>query len=384
MTETTQSQIDKTSEKDNEFISEFANSKKLHKGVTVNNPTVSVETILVPKYRRQIFESLSSNDEEKEKLIQEDFERIELVTNEVTKEDILNTIQKVEEEELLDEGFSDDFNLINRQDLVDIGYQDTIDIIPKNEDMQLITCSIKNIVRIQYNNAMDETQSIFKEFCTKNEAEEFAKKIETEKIEIIYDDGLKIKGFDGNFTESLSSAVRENSYPMREFMIALAICSAGVGFGIFTWVFSGTLFPLALLTFGSIIIMSMAIQNDLYEIYDDFRDEYGLTSYAVNKRSYGIKVDDLINNIQKEKEITVRADKKEDSLVIRTDDINTKWVFEMEDGTMPIEAIEFIESNCVELLMEDKVAKMTACRFKEPDVESIESFDGEWYLYSRF
>jgi hypothetical protein len=99
------------------------------------------------------------------------------------------------------------------------------------------------------------------------------------------------------------------------------------------------------------------------------------------KEAQGIRIDNQYD-IEEEVDIVVDAKVTDDKLAVEAENLETKWVFDVDDGILSDEGFEFFSQEGKDILIDDRT-HMKAKRSVENESLPL-SEDGKWYLCSSF
>jgi hypothetical protein len=346
-----------------DVFSEYLKSKELHGGVSLEAATVTVEKRFFPSKNKtsMLSERLDNNRME---LALSRLKNDKGTMPDLSENDIQYTIELAEEETEKPTDLLLDYDTIK-------SFKGTDTAVAVHEESGKPVCGrLKYAVRIEFNDELGQVQFIEKKFRDEEDAMEFADRLENspEDFELVYDEGkLEVKAFHSSIRDSLKESLKEDS----DFTMILL-------FGYIYWTFSMILIPMAF-SISMIALMTLFGASHILAT----RGEHGSCNdeFSVENNMLGIPIEEP-DNIETEKEVWVDAKMVEDSVVLESKELDTRWVFDVDDGVMSEEAIKFFDEEGKNALFEDKtrmVAKRTSSRSN-----AVEDVSGKWYIESKY
>lgn len=362
MSKTTQKQKNMTEQSSEEDVfSEYLKSKDLHEGVSLEDATVTVEKRFFPSKTKTSMLSRRLNSNGILSRLRSDKD----IMPDLSKDDIQYTMEFAEEETEKPIDSLLDYDTIKSFEGMDTA------VAVHEESGKPVVGRLKYAVRVEFNDELGQVQFVEKEFRDKEEAMEFADRLKNspEDFELVYDEGkLEIKAFHGSVKDSLKESLKENA---NLSMILL--------FGYIYWIVS---MPLISIAFSMSMIAVITLFSAFHigittrRKYESYNDEF-----SVENDMLGIPIEEP-NNIETEKEVWVDAKMEDDSVVLESEELDTRWEFDVDDGIMSEKAIKFFDEEGKNALFEDKT-RMVAKRNPSKS-NAVEDVSGKWYLESNY
>lgn len=353
------SEVQKTIDRRDKPFYYYIESKELHNGSTIDVTSVNVESRLFPQIAIGKFLPNSKQNQEVED------------PPDLSEEDIKYTISGLENgvfDNMKDsvelggklEGLE---NNVGRDKLLDIykavNLGDESVYVVRSDTGEVVRCNPGYVVKIRLKNSINGQRSIEKNFQSEEKANEFAETISEDKkeTELIYDDGLKLR---------ISSSIKDSIKTSVDMKLLLTV--AGITLPLVLIIPSIVLsISLALIVGTAIlsVIMSEAINYNSYDNVYEFEFDSGGTRVTVPESMDTVK------------QISVETEIKDECVLIKSNDIDTHWEFNIEDEVISEDAIRFFDSVGREVILNNKAIMQVSRNSTE---ESVESVDGRWYL----
>lgn len=367
MTETVETE--KTRDEKDEVFSRYIESKEVREGSNLDTVSVNVESRLFPQVSIGKFLPQSNQNIEVEDPL------------DISEEDIKHTIRSaengvfhnMEESVVLTGRFEGLDNQVSKNDLLDaykaIELDDESVYVVRHDTGHIVRCNIGHIVEVEFVDSMNRQKSIEKKFQSREDANDFAEMVREDTkrdAKFSYNDGLELHTSSGSLKDSFKKSIEEDRQSL-----SILLCSYLYWF-LITPVVSNA-FAIFITSMATMIMAShFAAQSYMnYNSYDnvhDFEYESGGTKIAVPE------------DIDMVKEISVETDIENERVFITSDDIDTHWTFDIDDGILSEDAVRFFNGIGKETILNEKTTMM-ASRINNGK-ESIEGVDGKWYLSS--
>lgn len=365
MTETVE--IEETLDKQDELFSRYIESKEVRDGSSLDALSVDVESRLFPEVSIGEFLPQSNQDLEVE------------TPSDISEEDIKHTIwsaengvfHNIEDSVELKGKFEGLENRVCWDKLLD-GYKaseldDESVYVVRHDTGHIVRCDIGHVVEVSFRDSMGRQKSIEKKFRSKEDANEFAEMISedtNQDAELSYDNGLELHTSSKSLKDSFKKCVEED----RQSLFIYATCYL---YWLLTYLVISNGFAIFIISMITMIIASQFVSKTYmnYNSYDNV--------YDIEYKSGGTKVT-IPEDIDMVKEISVETEIEDERVLIKSDNIDTHWEFDIKDGILSEDAIRFFDNIGKETILDNKTT-MQASRIKSGK-ESIESIDGKWYL----
>lgn len=361
-----QENSDKKSGKDDP-LSTFLWSKEVRDGTNMKNATISTETRLNPMLQightqRRLLRLIDPFPDIKFRKKKKKINKYEDTGTTISEEDVQYTIENFDRSDYLDE---DKITILTEDVLNNIDEYRFVIVADKETDEKFL-CRVDHIVRLSFENTLYESKSVTKRFKDTDDAEQFAEEIRNDKsnFKLFYDDDVKLRQEYQNILDMVSESYLEST--LSKYMTYL------IGFSIGMYLNYPT-FSLNLL---SVIV---GVQSMILMVNTKAKFGTYMNEYDVDKKAQGIKIDNQYNT-EEEVDIIVDAEMTDNEIVVKPENLDTKWIFDVDNGILSNEGFRFFNQEGRDILIDDST-HMKARRFVD-DKSLPLSEDGKWYLCS--
>lgn len=366
MTQTTEMQDTKEEEQLEDVLTE---SMLLHEGFEVNSVDTSIEQGVIP---RAVAENPSKSQDEKQYI---------MFDGEITVSDLEKSVEsELPNDRLLN--YSIENNLIESEHLYGSETDESVYVIDY-DTYSAVKCDVGYLLRVQFENPVGEQWELVKFFENQDEAIEASAEVESATLngglELVYQDGDYILEKDGTLLETAKNSVDYAFGENRDVMGILVVAAIFGGIaGILTQV------PYVVAYFATAIVLPLVLGT--YDILHRHRDD----DWSVYSREYEDQESHTAQNfvstrdagIDPEQTVMVDVDMSDDKVRIESDKLDTHWNFDVNDGVMEEDGVQFFKQLGFDVSDGDQI-EMTAVR-KEltgQDEDAVLCEDSEWYLY---
>lgn len=361
-----QENSDKKSGKDDP-LSTFLWSKEVRDGTNMKNATISTETRLNPMLQightqRRLLRLISPFPDIKFRKKKKKINKYEDTGTTISEEDVQYTIENFDRSDYLDE----DKTTILTEDVLNNIDEYRFVIVADKETDEKFLCRVDHIVRLSFEDTLYESKSVTKRFKDTDDAEQFAEEIRNDKsnFKLFYDDDVKLRQEYQNILDMVSESYLEST--LSKYMTYL------IGFSIGMYLNYPT-FSLNLL---SVVV---GVQSMILMVNTKAKFGTYINEYDVDKKAQGIKIDNQYNT-EEEVDIIVDAEMTDNEIVVKPENLDTKWIFDVDNGILSDEGFRFFNQEGRNILIDDST-HMKARRFVD-DKSLPLSEDGKWYLCS--
>lgn len=353
--------------REDEPLSTFLWSKEVRDGSSMENATVSTETRLKPMLQidyseRRLMRSTSNGLIPDIEFRKKEKTKYENTSTTISEEDIQYTIENFDKSDNLD-GYR--ANILTEDTLNNINEKRFVIVVNKKTDKKFL-CRVDYIVRLSFEDMLYDSKSVTKRFEDIGNAEQFAEEIRNNKsnFKLFYEDGIKLRREYQNILDMVSESYLESTFS--KYTTYLIGFSVGMSVNYPTF---------------ALDLLSMVVGIQFMLLMADTRAKLGtyMNEYEVDKEAQGIRIDNQYD-IEEEVDIVVDAEMTDDKVVVNTDSLDTKWVFDADDGVLSDKGFEFFSQEGKDILIDDST-RMKAKRSVEDESLPL-SENGEWYLCS--
>jgi hypothetical protein len=344
-------------------------SMLLHEGFEVNSVNTSIEQGVIP---RAVVENPSKSQDEKQYI---------MFDGEITVSDL----EKSAESELPNDrplNYSIENNLIESEHLYGSETDESVYVIDY-DTYSAVKCDVGYLLRVQFENPVGEQWELVKFFENQDEAIEASVEVESATsnggLRLVYQDGDYLLEKDGTLLETAKNSADYAFNKNRDVTgtLLVALIFSGIA-EIFTQV------PHIVVYFATGIVLPLILGT--YDILYRYRDD----NWSVYSRKYKDQESHTAQSfvstkdagIDPEHTVMVDVDMLDDKVRIESDKLDTHWNFDINDGVMEEDGVQFFEQLGFDVSDGDQI-EMTAVR-KEltgQDESAVLCEDSEWYLY---
>lgn len=372
MTQTTEIQDTK---EDEQLEDVLTGSMLLHEGFEVNSVDTSIEQGVIP---RAVAENPSKSQDEKQYI---------MFGGEITVSDLeksanmeKSAMSELPKDKLLNHSIRS--NLIESEHLYSSEADESVYVIDYNT-YSAVKCDVGYLLRVQFENPVGEQWELVKFFENQDEAIEASAEVESAtlngSLELVYQDGDYLLEKNGTLLETAKSSADDVFGKNRDLMgiLVAAVIFGGIA-GIFTQV------PYIVAYLATAVVLPLVLGT--YDILHRHRDD----DWSVYSREYEDQESHTAQNFVSTRDagtdphqtVIVDVDMSDDKVRIESDKLDTYWKFDVNDGVMEEDGVQFFKKLGFDISEGDQI-EMTAVR-KEltgQDEDAVLCEDSEWYLY---